>query len=1460
MLLQYNQFYLKFGNRSANKLTNPRIFRLTQFKLPKSSCYHFYDENEPIPSHKTPLLAGYKLRMPMITYTDTSTRLGTLTRQAFNSEKVLRDAIRQDGNHFIKVDDLKKLDPNPLVPLIVNHALADKRHKYIGNEARIPYYKEMNILNNIIRGMVDVYNAHGATYQQFLVFTVPNKIPSMGDLKRAASTVNTKFFANFNTLEKLLIFELWKWIGIRKEQSVFAKLPEALLKQINIVFTYNNLFTVFNLGDISNWVMSKENPKGKLDIKLTSKYFLIMLVRLFKANRDTDLIEDTEKEILTKRQNEENKGTDDEQDNAHPSQDSTVRPKHQDVDETEEDEDEVEDPDTGDIEELLNTKDDLSDLDFASELFDEEDDGLEVLDKTEMRELTHSRVVSEDKAEAIEIEEVTNATMQTQDALGLANIKPEEIPVLIKHTAEKTPPEVKARKVLDELAQSTAMSQSKYDGIKKALSKYKTIQLDHKSQQTVAEMIDIKPEEVAITEKDREISTLNVFTPKYVEEVLGRDVASMIVSVQAAGVVVQDIKKTEVDNIAGAYTAYSIKVKPIEGQPSTIRVRIPKVDKRGIFKIGNKEYFYKTQRFDLPIRKINPDTVSLSSYFGKTFVRRNELRPYNYEKWLISLIRQKGFDKEDNSVLETRSANVFDNYLKAPYIYSLLSKHFRAITVPNAYLYFDHKQSEERFGKDVVNSVIKYQLTFAGLYQKKHPIGVSKDNLFFYIDGNELKELGSIEDIIQANSKKIPLESLTVDIMSKKIPLGLILSYYLGFDKLLAALKPKHYRTIETGRHPKLSSTEYQIRFKDYTVILDRRDRMTSLIMSSFSRIEDTYKYSVFQLNEKEVYFNLLESIGIPGRYTKEFSLYNQMFVDPITEEILIEMGEPTDWIGLLMRSVELLVTLDHPDETDGSMTRFRGYERMAGEIYTQLVRSIREHNRHGIKENYPLELHPEAVWMSLIKDTTKQIKETLNPIQDLKEVEITTTVGNGGRSKQSMVKHTRAHNQNSIGVLSEASVDSSDAGVTVYMSSNPLLKSLRGLPTNSNTMDKNKDLDARSVLSTTGNMLPCSDMDDPKRQNFAQVQMGHTIAASSYSVMPTRTGYDDTLAKRCSDTFATIAEQDGAVLSVDDYMITVKYKDGTERSIELGRKFGHSGGFTTTHDVITKLKPNTKFKAGDALAYNEGFFTEDTALPGKLAYKGFTLVRAALMEHPYTYEDSCAVSAKYAQSTKVRTVKEKEVVVGFDQSIHRLAKPGTVVKIDDPLCFIESSLTANTGMFDEDTIDLLRNVSALSPRSPVNGVIDKIEVYYNGDMEDMSDSLRNIARLSNTNLAKRQKALGKSVYTGEVDETYRVNGNPLTLDSAVIIFTITTEQGLVEGDKTVLGNQLKNTIGHVFTEPPRTANNDLSMGEEVDAIFSTTSLYKRIVNSPFLMGMNNTLLVEMSKRIGQAYIDEKMK
>ena len=49
---------------------------------------------------------------------------------------------------------------------------------------------------------------------------------------------------------------------------------------------------------------------------------------------------------------------------------------------------------------------------------------------------------------------------------------------------------------------------------------------------------------------------------------------------------------------------------------------------------------------------------------------------------------------------------------------------------------------------------------------------------------------------------------------------------------------------------------------------------------------------------------------------------------------------------------------------------------------------------------------------------------------------------------------------------------------------------------------------------------------------------------------------------------------------------------------------------------------------------------------PGKLAMKTGVLGKVALIEHPYTFEDSTAITRKFGENTRVKTVVKKEVVV----------------------------------------------------------------------------------------------------------------------------------------------------------------------------------------------------------------------
>ena len=1408
-MITYNAFNLKFGNRFPSKLTTPRIFKLDQLVLPKQTCYHYIPSvsSDVGPNASNPLFKPVKARIPMYSYMDIASHLGTMARRSYNQLTEVRKYIRTNRKFRMVMDLDKGYTPQPIIPLVMNYSLVDKRYKYLGNTNRIEYYRGMNILNTVIKGMVDVYNSKGDYHNQFLFLNVPKNITPISVMKRASSSDFTlEHYKTFNTGDKIVIFELWKWIGLRREASIFKNIPQKLLDKINIVIVYNNVFTLFNLGTLNNWRQSEENPKGNVNPLLMGKLFIRLLINLQMANRDSSLVELTEEEQMKLagetadvviEDGESAEDVKEEMRDGHPEDDKLSEEATADSPETEDSVSEPEDtlqsdiPSDEEVEELLKIDDiDIDfDTDIVGSVIDEDD---EVIEETKLVAANRANQISKvlaEKANGLieqepEFEDITDTKFDTVDVLGIKDIPIEEQYNLVERPKEVKSPSEKCRAVLNEVAKDENMTVSKYESLKKSLNKYKELKLSKEDTKTVAEIIDIKPEDIVITEEDkRKASTINVMTGKYVKEIMPRDAVAMLTAVQSNGVIVSNISKTTVEDISGSYEAYSMKIKPIVGEASTVRVKLPKINEDGTFKIGNSLYSQSFQRRDIVIRKIDADTVALTSYFGKTFVRRDSYRIANYEKWLIQEIRKANLN-ENKTVLETRSGNVFDNLLKAPNVFSLLSMHFRAITTKECFIYLDYHKAKERFGEEAVRKVEGKHLFFCGVYKKNYPLGIDHDDKFYYLDSGSLMPLGIIEDICGLNIVKAPVESITVDIMGKAVPIAIVLGYKFGLTKLLTHLKPKHYRTQPINTRPKLESHEYAIAFNDFYLILSREDKETSLILGSLLKIEETNNVSIYSLNNKDTYFNLLESIKIPGRYLKEIDLYYNMFVDPISERILIEMGEPTDFGGLLFRAVEMLKNRYHKDETDITEQRIVGYERMTGEIYTQLVRAMREHNRHGIKANYPIELNPEAVWLSILKDTSKRMKEDLNPIQDLRSTEEVTFVGNGGRSKKAMVKRTRAHHPTSIGVISEASKDSSDAGVTTYLSGNPKFKNLYGMTENSTTDELIKDIKPDNVLSTAMLISPASDTDDAKRSLLAAVQWAQTFSAENYKVLPTRTGYDSKLVERSSDRYCATAEQDGIVTEINKFAITVKYKDGTTKQVELGRRFGTSGGFATPHDMVTNLKEGSKVKAGDIIAYHSGYFTKDPMNPNSLALRYGALAKVALMENADTFEDSTAISQSFSNQTKVVSSAFKDVVVSFNQNVHKILKPGTEVNIGDALCIIEDSITADTGMFDEESIDLLKNLSNSSPKSAYRGVIDRIEVFYNGDKEDMSETLRKIANITDNILYNKEKALGNKGMTGEVTDDFRVEGKPLLIDTAVIRFTITTEHNISIGDK----------------------------------------------------------------------------
>ena len=220
--------------------------------------------------------------------------------------------------------------------------------------------------------------------------------------------------------------------------------------------------------------------------------------------------------------------------------------------------------------------------------------------------------------------------------------------------------------------------------------------------------------------------------------------------------------------------------------------------------------------------------------------------------------------------------------------------------------------------------------------------------------------LGSLNDLLDNKLGKGPIEFATVMIMGKSISMGLVLGYKYGVRGLLRKLKAD-YR-IDREKRVFIKEDEYAIKFADASLIIKETDPEISMVLNGFNMYKrDITKYKLEDFDSKEVYLNVLDNYGMTIRYLKEIDLIFQMFIDPVTYELLQEMKEPTSVDGLLLRAVELLTTDEHPRETDMAYMRVKGYERLSEMVYRELIRSLRGYQNSPEGKSRKLELHPKA-------------------------------------------------------------------------------------------------------------------------------------------------------------------------------------------------------------------------------------------------------------------------------------------------------------------------------------------------------------------------------------------------------------------------------------------------------------------------------------------------------------------
>jgi hypothetical protein len=936
-------------------------------------------------------------------------------------------------------------------------------------------------------------------------------------------------------------------------------------------------------------------------------------------------------------------------------------------------------------------------------------------------------------------------------------------------------------------------------------------------------------------------SLLEIYN-RYPKLQMNKDIAQCILSAQRCGIILDDYKVNEYEDINESYSEHVFKFIPVRGEPSTCRVRVPKVGPDGTFKAGGVKYNMRRQRGDYPIHKTKPFEVALTSYYSKMFVRRADRRMFNYEIWLSNQIRAKGINPEDPTVQGMEMQDVFQHEYKGSRTYSALAKFFTSFVVGDWQFRLDLSKKEAYFG-DVKSPngwtpIARNNKTNSVLF-------ISDDNVLQANDKSVVP--ATIEELIGIDPRSAPVDMAEVGLFGKQLPLGFILAYQAGLGNLLETVKAK-YRAVPRGSQLKLDWYEFPVRFENETLIFDKRQKVVALLMSGFNRYHRDLKRFPRQLfDKKDVYGAVLDNNDISSRRLRECEVLFPMWVDPLTKDILEQMEMPTDLFNLFLKATELLTNDEFPEPLE----RDRGYERIAGMIYNEMIKSIRGYQSKPNSSTAQVTMNPLSVWMTIIQDQTVSPVEDSNPYQALKDTEVVVYRGEGGRSARSMTTASRKMTKRQVGVTSEATVDNGDVGTIAYTSADPNYTSLRGT-----TRELESPEQLTKIFSTSTLLAPGAALDDPKRINFISIQNSQTTHADGYTPMPLRTGYERVIGHRTPPLYCTTSKKEGGVVKeVNKKSVVVEYPDGELISVETGRIFGKWSGKVIPHEIVTDLQPGEKLPAGTVIAYNKHYFQRDVLDPSQVLLKPGILARTVLWESTGTLEDSCGMSADFAAKLGTSSTHIRHIPIRFDQEIMNLLKVGEMVDPESILCTVYNPIGGALDVYEGESLNTIQDLESLNPKSEYTGKVEKIEVMYCGETEDMSESLRMVTDASETRLYRERKEMRQRAVDGRVDPGFRIDNKTMIDGMAMLVIYITGNTGMGIGDKGVFANQMKSVVGNIYPKPMKSKD-----GKDIDADFGYLSIMNRIVNSAPLIGTTNSLLVALAEMVVDAYDHGKPK
>lgn len=1077
-MLDSKNLFTRYGLSKLDRLATPKMIPAREFEFPFSSTVHLVDVDNP---------TGYISKEYLFFNANKDIKVKTLLeyngvtlgRFKFTPAKG-RELIKENASikdpdfSFLRMES-NKFTLNRNSLLILNYNGLHVSNTYEATPLN-PYYSMMNTLTTMVNGInKSVRNNFIPLSISMSTFQVMERISGI--------KVSTRIVNKVPSYNMFIFMELWKLLTPEyREDSVFSKIKPDAMRKTTFLFHMGENLALIDLFSLMSSIKEYENITQIVDgVEVPvfdypiQKRNALDIRKLFYNFLKTIYLSIPSLEV-------------------EPEAELTTTPENTSEDKINEVLNKIETDDNEETD-ILETDEDVSKADIENLNIDNE--------VKDMEELLYKD--KDDKTGLLK-------KIETLDNFKL--ISPAKKDRLEKLLEEQ-----------DNIEINISGSTFKLGDLKKPISTELTV-----NDYSVGDS-------ATILDKQMLSNPIGALDKKIITEELSKHIVSALLAPQKTSYIIRNIEVIEQDSILGGSYEFKVELENLDSGRDSFKLIIPKVDSESVLRMSGNNYFMRKQKTDRPIRKINQNEVRLTSGYGKLSISKAYAKRYEIHYWLKSLLSKRYNNGSVENLVTVAGKNKLSD-VNLPLHYSFFNRYIKSFIYNGIKYNFNYKgrfSLDEKLDPKLEDS---YGILFASKGNKRYFIQHSNVVIEYDVKTEEAVETANLLDILEIDIGKAPVPASTIKIFRTDIPLGIMLSYYLGFTKLLKLYKAEYEELAPNGRS-KLTKPYYSIMFKDIKINIVRDFGERDIVFGGLASMNKVLKVlHRASIESKDGFSGVFNSMNLPLLHVNEIKDLDNVFLDPMTITRLKKLKEPTTFTGLLIRSAEILVddNFVHPKDIEGEL--IRSYDRIGSIVYSEVTKAMRAQKNRSEFGKSKLAINPYSILAKINEDSTVVLMDDINPLAALKQTEDVSYLGHGGRSKDSMSTETRILHPSEIGIISEAGVDSGDVGIKAYLSANPLLNNTLGIP---DKIDIEKDGWSR-ILSTSAMLSPFAINDDSKRLVFTGVQSSHVISVDKMQMPYVITPYATIMANRVNSKFATSAERDGIVTEVSNRQVKVNY------------------------------------------------------------------------------------------------------------------------------------------------------------------------------------------------------------------------------------------------------------------------------------------------------------------------------